>query len=116
LRPPRREKSKLLSYNCYFADRSPNTAAGWEPTKEDLVAQKVFGLPAKPMSLRRFNTTTVFLVPQCLADDLKFGTQNSEFILIRWNHAWMLSGNTASKCFVFVIFLFDLKVYFLWQY
>jgi hypothetical protein len=102
LRPPRREKSKLLSYNCYFADRSPNTAAGWEPTKEDLVAQKVFGLPAKPMSLRRFNTTTVFLVPQCLADDLKFGTQNAEFILISWNH-WMLSGNTPSKCFVFVI-------------
>lgn len=66
LRPPRREKSKLLSYNCYFADRSPNTAAGWEPTKEDSVAQKVFGLPAKPMSLRPSNTTTVFLVPQCL--------------------------------------------------
>ena len=65
------------------------------------------------MSLRRFNTTTVFLVPQCLADDLKFGTQNSEFILIRWNHAWMLSGNTASKCFVFVIFLFNFISIFL---
>jgi len=99
LRPPRREKSKLLSYNCYFADRSPNTAAGWEPTKEDLVAQKVFGLPAKPMSLRRFNTTTVFLVPQCcLADDLKFGTQNAELILESY---WILSGNTASKKIVF---------------
>jgi len=65
------KKSKPLLQNCCFADRSPNTAAGWEPTKEDWWSHKNFSVSSSwplPMSLHLSNISKVFLILKCLAD------------------------------------------------
>ena len=102
LRPPRREKSKLLSYNCYFADRSPNTAAGWEPTKGDSIAQKVLELAGKTNLFVFYQQYSFPNVLQSLSDQLRVETQIAHFqllMMICWKTSFCL---LLKACFALI--------------
>jgi len=78
---PRREKSKpLLQLSL---QRSPNTVAGWENLQKK-TRTKSFRAPGEIDVFAPLQHHIVFLIlaGECLADDLKIGTQNAEIILI----------------------------------